>query len=454
MSETAAALTPSSRPPSALRACLCVLLFAAGQGCGWAQGQPGRPEEGCLTRVDLELGLPQQVAQGMLMEAACNRDVPFMFWLGQGLNTLQQYDLAADRLERVLMLAPDHLAAQIEYAIALEGNGERAAADALLGQVEVDRRLTFAQKEVIVARRRAWAFALPPGYTHRQTVSLLTGYDNNLLGSTRTTQLELTLPDGSLPVILDPTSRPRSGIFGRLDWRFDARLPTGSAQGWTLAAALSLRHTPAQSDTDFSQFGLVLERNGSGPWAPYGALTLQALGVQGRHVYQLTGGSLGVDREPPDTPCRIRLGAEFQYRRYPDALAFNGHYAGGLVQALCGDGWLFRLRAGQDVPEYDIRPGGQQSRIGVLAVRQMLRGRQRLNLEVDAEHQQDARGFSPLLESNLKRRVNKTAYRIEYTYLGGRMEPFVGAEWLRQQSNLPLYAVDTRIVYAGLRVAW
>ena len=94
MSETAAALTPSSRPPSALRACLCVLLFAAGQGCGWAQGQPGRPEEGCLTRVDLELGLPQQVAQGMLMEAACNRDVPFMFWLGQGLNTLQQYDLA------------------------------------------------------------------------------------------------------------------------------------------------------------------------------------------------------------------------------------------------------------------------------------------------------------------------------------------------------------------------
>jgi len=87
-------------------------------------------------------------------------------------------------------------------------------------------------------------------------------------------------------------------------------------------------------------------------------------------------------------------------------------------------------------------------------VRQMLRGRQRLNLEVDAEHQQDARGFSPLLESNLKRRVNKTAYRIEYTYLGGRMEPFVGAEWLRQQSNLPLYAVDTRIVYAGLRVAW
>lgn len=448
MSEARAAPAPSSHARGALGACLLALLLGASGERAWAQ------EGRCLTRIDPALELPQQVAQGLLLEGACSRDVPFMFWLGRGLNTLQHYDLAVDRLERVLMLDPDHLTAQIEYAIALEGSGERSAADALLAQVEVDRRLSIAQREVIVARRRAWAFALPAGYAHRQTLSLLTGYDNNLLGSTRTTQLELTLPDGSLPVILDPASRPRSGIFGRLDWRLDARLPTGQGEGWTLAAALSLRHTPAHSDTDFSQFGLVLERNGSGPWAPYGALTLQTLGVQGRRVYQLIGAAGGVDHELALPACRVRLGAEYQYRSYPDAQAFNGHYAGGLLQLLCGEGWLFRLRAGQDSPEYAIRPGGRQSRASVLAVRQMLLGPHRLNLEVDAEHQQDARGFSPLLENNQQRRVNKMAYRIEYTHLGGRIEPFVGAEWLRQQSNLALYAVDTRIVYAGLRVAW
>ena len=431
------------------------LLFGGHSERGWAQAGKSDPVGGCLARIDRASDLPQQIGAAMLTEAACNRDIPFMFWLGQALNTLQHYDLAVDRLERVLLLDPDHLAAQIEYAIALEGSGERSAADALLEQVAADSRLTAAQREVIVVRRRAWAFALPPGYAHRQTLALLAGYDNNLLGSTRTTQLELTLPDGSLPVILDPTSRPRSGIFGRLDWRLDARLPAGQKGAWVMAVALSLRHTPAQSDTDFSQFGLVLERNGSGPWAPYGALTMQALGVQGRHVYQLTGVGFGLDADALGAgSCRGRLGVELQHRRYPDAQVFNGYYTGALLQALCGDGWLFRLRAGQDSPEYDIRPGGRQDRIGFLAVRQMHLGAHRLNFEVDAEHQQDARGFSPLLEGNHRRRVNKAAYRLEYTHLGGRVEPFVGAEWLRQQSNLALYAVDTRIVYAGLRVAW
>ena len=89
--------------------------------------------------------------------------------------------------------------------------------------MEGDRRLSLPQREVIVARRRAWAFALPTGFAHRHTLSLLTGYDNNLLGSTRTTQLELTLPDGSLPVVCTGAYEASVAFWAQTADRYEQR---------------------------------------------------------------------------------------------------------------------------------------------------------------------------------------------------------------------------------------
>ena len=72
-------------------------------------------------------------------EPTCRKDVDWLFWVGQALNTLRRYPEAADRLESVLMREPDHWQARVEYLVALEGSGEIPSARAL--QAELIRHL-------------------------------------------------------------------------------------------------------------------------------------------------------------------------------------------------------------------------------------------------------------------------------------------------------------------------
>lgn len=81
-------------------------------------------------------------------------------------------------------------------------------------------------------------------------------------------------------------------------------------------------------------------------------------------------------------------------------------------------------------------------------------GKHQWLLDASHEYQQDERGFSPLLENNLTRKINKTIYRIEYAYLNQNIEPLLGIELLEQRSNLALYTTSTLMGYLGLRWTW
>lgn len=396
------------------------------------------------------------VARLLPEEVGCKKNVTFLFALGQLLNSLKLYDQAVDRLESVLMQQPDHWPAQLEYAIALDGAGERLSADALLAQLEEEPRLPVALLRTIRERRQLWQLAATESVTlWRHSLSLIGGHDNNLLGSTRLSQLDLTLPGGILPVTIDPGSQPRAGGFGRIDWRQDVRFLRSDGSYWNIGFAANFRHAPVHSDTDFNLFGLNLERVGPRQQGAYFLAALQNLNTQSGDIYQMAGLGSGIDLAADEGACRSRLGGEVQYRSYPRVSVLNGSYAGAMLQTQCvQSGWHARLRYGYERAEYGNRPGGDQIRAGFLVGKQTSIGAHRLNAEVDYEHQADQEGFSLLLENNLRRKINKTAYRLEYTYLNTIVEPIIGLEWLEQRSNLTLYKVDTRIVYAGLRWTW
>lgn len=389
------------------------------------------------------------------VEYECRKDAGYLFAVGQALNTLQLYDQAVNRLEGALMLEPDHWPARLEYAIALEGAGDRSSADALLAQLEAEPALPEALRGTIRERRQRWRLPAALSFVTRQSLALLGGHDNNLLGSTRTSQLDLTLPNGTLPVVLDPDARPRAGGFGRLDWRQDIRLIREDGSYWNLAVGANIRLAPGNSGTNFNLLGLTLERVSPNQQGPYLIGAVQNLNTETGDIYRLVGVGAGLDQGWANDTCRTRLGGELQYRQFPQVEPFNGLYGGLLAQFQCHiSGWHARLRAGKDTAEYNKRPGGDQLRTALLVGKQTTIGTHRLNLEIDLEHQADENGFSPLLESNLRRKINKAAYRIEYTIAGKAVEPLLGVEWLRQRSNLALYDINTRIAYLGLRWTW
>lgn len=405
------------------------------------QAQPGETPDALLERMQ-----PHALR--------CKHDINYLFTLGQLLNTLQHYDQAIDPLESALMQQPDHWPAQLEYAIALDGSGERDSAAALLAQLETQAQLPLELKPVIQQRRQQWQQASASPILTQHRLALITGYDDNLLGSTRTTQLDLTLPNGTLPVLLDPASQPKAGNFERIDWQYDIRRPARDGSYWNLQLGATARHAPSHQDTNFNILGLSLEHISPNKQGPYLQFAAQNLHTQGANVYRLAGISGGLDFTAGQQ-CPKRIALELQHRQFPQATLYNGLYSGLLLDTYCPQsGWHARMRYGRDFNEYDNRPGDDQNRLAFHLGKQTTLGNHRLNLELDLESLNDQSGYSPLLADNLIRKINKAIYRVEYktTYAG--LEPSAGVEWLTQKSNLSLYDIRTRMAYIGLNFRW
>lgn len=396
------------------------------------------------------------IARAQKQEIDCAKNVDFLFNFGLLLSTKGLYDLAIDRLEGVLMRSPDHWPARIEYAIALEGIGDRNSAEALVAELEADPALPESLRTELQVRRRQWQTQSNGGkWLWRHSLALLAGHDDNLLGSPRITSLSLTLPNGSLPVTLDPSSRPRSGPFTRLDWRQDARYINSDGSYWNAALAANFRFAPDQSETDFSLAGFALEHVSPGQHGIYAQMAIQNLNTGSGDIYRLAGFGSGWDFNHQTYGCRTRVGLEAQYRTFPRTNILNGQYLGALLQASCPrSGWLIRTRLGAEHAEYDNRPGGDQSRAALTVGKNTIWGRHQLTADINLEYQQDTQGYSPLLEHNLRRKINKSIYRLEYAYLNPRLEPVAGIEFLEQRSNIALYTTSTLMAYVGLRWLW
>lgn len=405
--------------------------------------------------------LPDETREALVIrahqqEGKCHHDADFLFAFGQLLSSEGLYDLAVDRLEGAIMRRPDHWPARIEYAIALEGAGDRSSAESLLAELETDPALPEALRTELQVRRRLWqSESVSRKLLFRSSLTLLGGYDNNLLGSPRISSLSLTLPNGTLPVTLSPNNQPIEGSFARFDWRQDIRYINHDGSYWNAVFAANLRYAPGHSETDFSLWGLGIERIAPGQHGPYIQMALQNLNTSSGDIYRLAGVGSGWDLNHQAYQCRSRLGLEAQYRYYPQNKTLNGQYAGLLSQASCPvSGWSIRLRTGLDHAEYDNRPGGDQWRAAAHVGKTTSWDRHQVSVDIDYEYQRDELGYSPLLENNLRRRINKTIYRIEYTHLNRQIEPVVGIEWLDQRSNIKLFATDTLMAYFGLRWLW
>lgn len=382
----------------------------------------------------------------------CQKDASFLYTLGSLLNHLGRYDQAIDPLEAALLHRPSHLPTEFEYAIALEGAGDHASATGLLHNLLQNPATDPATKKQIATfiNRQPAAPRLPA----QATLSLATGYDDNLLGSTFHTQMSLTTPSGPLPVTLDASQHPQPGSFVRADLSYFGQLGA-SAPGqaiWQYGLDANHRASPGHAPAELSQASVMLERSTPGNSAPYALAQYQTLLRAGSTTVKQTLLGLGYDFA---ASCHQRLGLDLQHLRYPDSPLLNSRYTGLIGQTRCPAwGLQVQWRAGHDQPAQPGRPGGSQSQQSLQITKHVPLKNANLMLQWQATRQQDHSGYSPLLGHNAPRHISRNAYRLEYRWLAGGVSPYVNLEWLDQRANLPLFDLNNRILTVGFRTNW
>jgi len=316
------------------------------------------------------LPLADQIAQQLKNLPACQKNLPWLAYMGQAYNQLGRYPEAAEYLERALLLSPDDLPVQLQYALALAGSGDALAAIYLLQDLQAQPALPAPLRAAVEREVARWATApaTVAQWQHRLYLHTRLGHDSNLLGTPNLTSLTLTLPGQSLQLPLDPSYLRTAGAYTRVDtgwvasqgpWQWSASAG-GRHSGSAPAAALqqlqasgeyavhghfvnaSLGHLQSRSGTRYRTLGLVAGWQWDGatlappaPPAPPSAATPAPLSTATPAGVTPLAAWARIGFGNSAHACQTRLGPELQHRQIDSSPVLSGRYTGLLLQRTC-----------------------------------------------------------------------------------------------------------------------
>lgn len=407
---------------------------------------------------------------------SCLQRADFYAYQGQLLLLQERYADALVALERALLLDGAQPGVQLDYVLALAKTGDEESAHALAQQV-LDRSdappairdalkialngnpKTTANPQAKDPQTKTWQW--------QGSVQSMLGNDNNLNSATSAGTINLTLPNGNIALLLDETSKPKSGgasllagqVVGQAsidagllvlqgDWR-ERLVPAGSEYGY------------AQQDASV----LLRPYNGQG-WVQRVAVSNFSMG----RTPLFTGLALAAWKEQSAAAihqglsgCTYRAGIEAERRTYAQDATQNGLYSSLISALLCAAGdnqYQLGLQAGRDWASSSARAGGDQTRLDIKA----LWGRQwpwgRTTAEWMASRLRDAEAYSALL-GGITRTTLRQSARVSVTKrLNSEEKPnntWGGIYWvsayevLRHASTLELFELRGESLYTGLR---
>lgn len=197
------------------------------------------------------------------LQSQCLRSSEYYALLGAAQMNGGQTALAAESLERALLLDPSNGAAQTDYASVLYASGQLFPAlqlnDTLLARQDLPDNL----KQTLEERAARWRARTKQ---HDVLLDVSAGYDSNLNGAPDAGQITLTLSGEPVLLNLAQDFRPEEGAFSNLRLSSSQRTATESGQrSWSNEARGRLSRDKAsdllQLDSRYSVVNVTRRRS-------------------------------------------------------------------------------------------------------------------------------------------------------------------------------------------------
>ena len=410
------------------------------------------------------------------IELRCLRNAAYYRQHGQWLLKQANPGAATEALERALLLEPEHLGTQLDYAQALIVVGEVDAAAALLQGLQAQPNvpapiaaLLASQLQALNQLAAASNTLAPQGLSSRVVFSQSLGGDTNLNNAPSVSNIILTYPEIDLNLPLQDASRAQSGTTATTALQWTGLLPV-QRQVWLLQAKSQARQTSTSANRyEQAELGATWLQDPAAVQQWIARAEHTQLRWEGKKLY--SSHKLGLQHQwvhKPNTAnnanapsCRLAGGAEVEDRTFSASRATDGLYRGATFTLVCqnSSSLSIQLSTGLDQPQQPERVGGAQHQHELRVQWQFAALGNQWQTEYAYQHQQDTTGYSPLLSRNAIRRVSRQAVRLETsgpTHWAALGSPqwFGSLEFAYQSSNLPLFASRRNAVQTGLRWLW
>lgn len=407
----------------------------------------------------LERGEPRLALKVLQQHAGEHENDPEYFnFMGVVALRADDYAAAALAFERVVLMQPANAGAWLDLAIASYRIGEHAQAAAYFDYIEREMRPPPAIQAVIAGFRGGIKNARLPNPWTFQAEAII-GSDSNANSGLRITSLPLTFESERLTLDLDPSVKARSDRFFQLGASGAYRRRTGPGE---VELQTGIRARRFANEQDFSTLAL----NVGGTLSRVSALGDFTAGAQAEHFTLggrslLQSGRLLGRFEQSRGACRTGESLELEVRRYSGNAFLDGNLLwgqGGIACDLATRGLPLQFtligRMGKDFAVND-RAGGDTTHAELLGQANLpVASRAKLRLSLGFARSIDASGYSPLLENNAIRRINRVNTGMTIVFPTDRWEYIGGVERNVSSSNLQLFGQSNTVFSLGLRLSY
>jgi len=349
----------------------------------------------------------------------------------QQLINQQQYQEAADILERILMLAPETTGIAMAYQQTLQ----------LIQQQPTDAPLTLPP---------------PPTWNVQSVLGAKVGGGNNLNRGPSYQQGLLELAKNQRPQAgygLESYGNVQANTLlskaTRLNLHAQFQQRSTNRDNFTdyidLNGGTNLQHTlPNQDEIGLALYGdFIRYDNGS---------QFYAIDVQSRYRWRR------------NSTCQPQLGIDMQWQHQLNNNVFDQLYSGlhtSLHCQLSTGVYSLELGTGNAWALHD-NPGGNQARLNTRLTHTMQNSwiidHANLNSYFRFDYQQDQTGYSPLLNNNAIRSLYRINVGVQYRWpisqSYGYWAGTLSINWQRQYSNIQLFEFNSLESWVGIEVTW
>jgi hypothetical protein len=372
---------------------------------------------------------------------ACSQNPDELVRYSALLIAKRRYTEAADLLERLLMQHPDTVGAEQQYNQALAGIDD---------------------PEGFQAPRQQ---AAPQPWQINAGLQVRGGYGSNLNQAPSRSTVQLTLPSQTLNLELLPQFQKQEGFGVETQLTGSGVRTVHDGLQWQLVGELFNRKTDYGGYADYQGANLLtsLIHYGESGVETGATLGLNALRYDS-NVYLYTAQMLLRHAGSKGTYCRPQMGVDALWQRLHGSPLLDSRYAGLMTGVLCDTQAGFynaAISAGWDWASSQ-RPGGDQQRVklevtGIWAMDAMVQG-SFIKANANLLLSDDMQPYSPLLNNNVTRYVNRTSLIMDYDWplkqVADNWRGVATVKWQNQNSNISLFESDALEGWLGVRIVW